>query len=327
MSLTAKDIELRKGIMTGSRIARVIGESPFGGPFSVYLELAEGFEQATNDSMVRGHVVEPYTLAWETQRSGQAIEPVGTLIHPKHKRIGATPDGLKRDAGRVVEAKSTIWAMSHLYGMQGTDEIASYYLPQVHFEMGVTGTTHADVPIAICDAEEPTVLEVAGQKMLIGVREFRWYEVEFDPEYFGLLVDAAEKFLRDHVDTKRPPPPDGSEAADEWIARNFPTHRAGKVLPATPELNEIAIQFSSTHMAIKDLEKQKAKLYQRLTMLMEDAEAVETGLGLVTYKKTKDGTYVDKESLLASLPEELILQYTRPKQGSRTLRGPWSKKQ
>jgi predicted phage-related endonuclease len=166
----------------------------------------------------RGNFLEPGVLAWHAHKAGCVIRPVATLFHPKHERCAVTLDGIATypHEERAAEAKTVHWKKASEWGEEGTDQIPKHYLIQANWGAGVAGLKRTDVPA------------------LIGL-ELRQYLVNFDAELFEMLLEQAERFLRDHIDTGKAPEVDGSEAANEWLDKRFEERELKLVADAEAE--------------------------------------------------------------------------------------------
>jgi len=301
------------GLVTGSRIARILGISPFGGPMSVYAELVDGAEIEESKPMKRGRLFEPAVLAWHAEDAGCTLEPSRTLVHPKHPRIGATPDAIaiyQDGERRVVEAKIVGWQFASQWGPAGTDQIPDYYVAQCQFEMGCAGLTKCDV----C--------------ALIGADDFRQYVVEFDELVFARLVREGERFLLEHVDPRIPPPPDGTVAWDEWIKIHLPLNERSVVVPADDAAEIRLRELERAEKAFKEAEREYKRTRQEVELLIADADAIAGQCGRVSWKKTKGRATTDWEGLAKFLgaSDETVKRFTSAGEGHRRFLTTWAKK-
>ena len=94
---------------------------------------------------------EPLARAEYEIRTGQMVDQVGFLLHPKNDRFGASPDGVINPSGSV-EGVETIEGIleikcpktsTHLaYMLAG--EVPSAYIPQMDWEMACAGAEWGD---------------------------------------------------------------------------------------------------------------------------------------------------------------------------------------
>ncbi len=171
------------GLMTASKIAAVVGLSPWESRFSLWHRMA-GLIPPEQDSDVkrRGHYLEPAIVAWWADRHPEwTVANGGTWVHPEDERFAASPDRTicladshvpEPNWRRCLEVKTS--SVDDQWGTEGTDEIPPYYRCQVMWQMECTGTRVCHV--ALLDA----------------FLTFREYVVAYDPqEAAGLRAEAA----------------------------------------------------------------------------------------------------------------------------------------
>jgi len=221
MIFTEEQRAKRRNGIGGSELASIVGRSPYSSALGVYLRKVGEEEHLTEETgpQLRGRILEPAILSWFEETRGAVLDRnPESFQHPKHPILFASPDAIARmpdDERLVVEAKTVHFRQASNWGPAGTDEIPEHYLIQVQAELACTGLQRAELPV------------------LIAGEDFRIYNVEFEPELFGVLVQAAEKFWRDHVIPRKPPPLDGSDEGDSWLRRRFPGRRGRSCSPQT----------------------------------------------------------------------------------------------
>lgn len=268
MALTKEQLEIRKHGITGSEIASVAGLNPWGSPFDVYCS-KKMLRDDTSFHTDRGNFLEPAIIRWYEHRSGRAVVPTGTRIHPSHKIVIATPDGesLGADGSRALEVKAPGWRMAHQFGDDGTDKIPSYYVPQVLWECAVIGVPSADFA-ALVDGD------------------LRVYNIAFNAKLFDALREIAERFYRDHILADIPPPPDGGKKAREWLLKMYPqaTH---DFVNATEEMIELGNAYIEARDEESAAEKRKDEAGNRLRLLLKECEGAQCDELSITYSNTK----------------------------------------
>ncbi|MBX6386658.1 MAG: YqaJ viral recombinase family protein [Microbispora sp.] len=170
----------------GSRIAAILGLSPWESPYSVWCQMAgltqPGEQTAEQD---RGHYLEPAIAAWfADQHPEYVVRAAGTYVHQDRDWQLANPDRLLLGAPgaftepgvrAVLEIKTD--ADGSGWGEPGTDQIPVYYRTQVQWYMDVLGLPRAHVAV------------------LTSRLGFREYVVDYDPDDAAALREAAEWFL------------------------------------------------------------------------------------------------------------------------------------
>lgn len=175
--------------MSASKIAAVVGLSPWESKFSLYHRMAGLVpREETSDVMQRGHYLEPAVAAWfADQHPDLTVATTGSFVHRDRHWQAATPDRLAvHDDGTVdvVECKSTADATG--WGDPDTDDIPIYYRCQVMWQLDTLGLNRCHVAVILPN------LTFAG------------YTVDYDPAEAQILRDAAEAFLADLAAGNRP---------------------------------------------------------------------------------------------------------------------------
>jgi predicted phage-related endonuclease len=222
--------------MSASKIAAVVGLSPYESRFSLYHRMA-GLIPAQEDdpALRRGHYLEPAVMAWFRDQhptweitAAQATTPDEWLTLPDGRRhpvwrsamdpiFTASPDGfaLTEDGRACVEVKTA--SDSDEWGAPGTDEIPKGYLTQVQWQMGVLGLPRTYVAV------------------LTAYLDLREYVVDFDPEDWAYLTAEAHAFL-DSL-------PGGSAEQKPDIDRHTATYEAVKQLH--PEIEDRKVELDA----------------------------------------------------------------------------------
>ncbi len=182
--------------MSASKIAAVVGLSPYESRFSLWHRMA-GLLPAQEDSAVlrRGHYLEPAVMSWfADQHPDWEVHPALSVdpdewttlpdgrrhpiwLHCEDRCWIASPDGfaITPEDRRLVEIKTA--SDTDEWGQPGTDEIPKSYLAQVQWQMGVLGVKRTHVAV------------------LTAYLEFREYVVDFDPDDWAYLTAKARRFL------------------------------------------------------------------------------------------------------------------------------------
>lgn len=306
MALTAKQLEIRGTGIGSSEIAAVAGLSPWMRPIDVWEKKLGIAPEADNHNTRRGNFLEEGLRRWYAAETGLRVEPGATLRHPSFQRVLATPDGLvyehgKGRAHRVLELKSPAPRSADHWGEAGTDQIPEYYIPQVIWEMACAEVDSADVAA------------------LIG-GELNIYTVRFDADLFGQLVEIANRFWIDHVETKTPPPVEGTASYTEYLKRRFP-RSVGVTLTADPNIEALAQELRE----IEALEERAELIRNEIKAYMEEADTLDGSAFRITYRTSKDRESVAWKALCAELkPDpELVRQFTKTAPGPRSFRVTW----
>lgn len=349
MALTKKQLAFRRTGIGASEIAALAGESQYATPIAIYEAKVLGIELESTYQMDLGNEFEePIARIWARQE-GRFLARVNTLRHPEKKLAVATPDRAVyltekargdrrkirndvRDAERLLQVKSTNWRLKHLWGDEGTDRIPREYICQAHWEGSVAGVSIVDFAVDIDKT-----------------RLYR-YRVIVRPAVFEALYELAERFWADHIEPRRPPPPDATERYSEYLKRVYPVETNKTLVPiadSDPLMNDLKY-FAQLKAGMPTLKKLMTLLQNRLLDRTAENMGLSGSFGTVTFKKTRDGEKTDWELVakdaitiaslvLQQLPEGdqrselhasiegLVKRHTVPKPGYRRLHAKWAK--
>lgn len=308
--LTPEQQSIRRQGIGGSEIAAVCGLNPWSKPIDIWLTKMGRATFEPSFHLERGTYLEDGFLAWYAARFRRhLIEKPGTLVHPVHPIVIATPDAVA-DRTCVVEIKAPNWRTGADWGEPDTDQIPDYYQPQPQWEMAVTGTKEADV-VAFLDGD---------------IRRFR---VQFDEELFGALLEQAERFWRNYVMPDRPPPEDGSESYSEYLARRFP--RSDDAVEVTDDAGVVRMveDYKAAAAAMEAAEERKRKARQALEKRIGTQAGIKGEWGSISFKHNRDSLVVDFRGLCDTLnpPADLLKEFTKTRRGPRVFRPNFKKEQ
>lgn len=166
--------------MSASKIAAVLGLSPYESAFSLWHRMA-GLLPSDDSSphLARGHYLEPGILAWfRDQHPDWTVELGGCWQHPDLPRFTASPDGtayLPDGTAEGVEIKTA--ADDDEWGEPGTDEVPVGYRAQVIFQMDVVGTRRTRVAV------------------LSAYLNLREYAIDYDADEAAFIRERGQAFL------------------------------------------------------------------------------------------------------------------------------------
>ena len=262
--MTPEQREARRSSLGASEIAAVAGIDPFRGPWDIWAEKM-GFdiaEPVAGSDM--GHLFERPLLEYYSRQTGVALTYPETMIHPLHKWVSATPDGLASD--RVVQVKVVGANMAHKWDAG----VPEYVVCQVQWEMLVT--------------RRPLAVVVA----CVGGTDYRVLDVPADTELQETLLDLGRTFWDGHVLTGAPPDPDASEACRRAVAARY-RKVSSDMLPASRELIEMAREHKALGKQIGGLEKQREAIGNALRLAIGERAGFEWESGRCTWAPDKNG--------------------------------------
>lgn len=307
----AKDawLEKRKHYITGTDAGKLIGVSPYGGKFAVWLDkTGRAAPVVETPAMKAGKKFESAILQMYAEEMNCKLEHVDgyqLITCDKYPRLGASLDGWNHDLQIPVDAKNIKWK-NEKWGDAWTDQFPEYYKAQLQVQMMVTGATFAHLAVMF-----------SGQDFFI-------YSMEYDEDMAQKILDATEEFWP-FVERDKMPEADGSDEATEYIKSEFARGDADAVKEPTEEILEALKGLQKAKLDEKDAQDRKTEFENRIKLYMGDATAIK---GVCTWKNNKDSVKTDWEQVasvaLASMSAEdqkkLIASYTKTKPGARVLR-------
>ena len=302
-------LEKRKHYITGTDAGKLIGVSPYGGKFAVWLDkMGRAAPVVETPAMKAGKKFESAILQMYAEEMNCKLEHVdgyNLITCDKYPRLGASLDGWNHDLQIPVDAKNIKWK-NEKWGDAWTDQFPEYYKAQLQVQMMVTGATFAHLAVMF-----------SGQDFFI-------YSMEYDEEMAQNILDATEEFWP-YVENDQMPEADGSDEATEYIKSEFARGDDAAVKEPTEEILEALKGLQKAKLDEKDAQDRKTEFENRIKLYMGDATAIK---GVCTWKNNKDSVKTDWEQVasvaLASMSAEdqkkLIASYTTTKPGARVLR-------
>lgn len=302
----------------GSEISALLNLNPFAGPLDVYLSKTEAKETAINHHMERGIFYEAGTADWYAHRYEASLRETGTVFHPDFPNVFCTPDRLATKPGQEeIDLSIKVpgpWA-EETWGDPGTTAVPEHCAMQLQWELmtleRLYGITKGEI-VAPIDGDLAVYPFLANKQM------------QED------MLEVAQKFWRDHVVPRKPPPPDGTKTYTEAIrARLSGVGGPSSPIQADARGEQLAKQYRAICESIKETEKEKARIKQELELLLSNAKA--SGLvgsfGKISLIRVSGSEKVDWEGLASNLnvPKEVRQQFTRLTDGHLQLRPTWKK--
>ena len=302
-------LEKRKHYITGTDAGKLIGVSPWGGKFAVWLDkMGRAAPVVETPAMKAGKKFESailQTYAEEMNCKLEHVDGYNLVTCDKYHRLGASLDGWNHDLQIPVDAKNIKWK-NEKWGDAWTDQFPEYYKAQLQVQMMVTGATFAHLAVMF-----------SGQDFFI-------YSMEYDEDMAQKILDASDEFWP-YVENDQMPEADGSDEATEYIKSEFARGDAAAVKDPTEEILEALKGLQKAKLDEKDAQDRKTEFENRIKLYMGDATAIK---GVCTWKNNKDSVKTDWEQVasvaLASMSDEdqkkLVASYTTTKPGARVLR-------
>lgn len=291
----------------GTMVSRILGLSKWGGPLSAYFELTgEPDTTPRNTAMSRGVALEESVLALWMEASGRnpdglvrPQEPIRPRSLPHaHATLDAYHVTLDISHDHVLAIHDAKTAsreeMGDEWGLDGTDRIPVEYQLQLLWYMGVcraAGMSVADEALLPTLAGPEAELQWAARMVTKVGRplaladlegtglELRVYRVAWDAALFEEVNARVVRFLREHVDPRRPPEPTEADLMERDVRAVARGLRAepGRALDFErlpgPE-QALVLDLLEANRQRKAWEKQEEQAEARVKLAMGTAEEV-----------------------------------------------------
>jgi putative phage-type endonuclease len=150
---------LRGNMLTASDVASAIGVNFFKHPETLILEkCGVGRKFTGNSDTARGVRLEPIVRDMYDSLKNSKTHEIGLLVHPEHKWLGGSPDGVTED-GVLIEIKCP---------KKISSSVPVYYMPQIQLLLEIMGLEECDF-IQYC--EEKDLLKIIRVQ-----RDRAWFE-------------------------------------------------------------------------------------------------------------------------------------------------------
>lgn len=302
-------LEKRKHYITGTDAAKLLGLSPFGSIFDVWLDkTGQAPEFAQSAAMRAGTAFESAILkmyAEDTDAKLEHVDGYNLVTCDKYPRLGASLDGWNHTLGCPVDAKNIRWK-DEKWGDAWTSDFPDYYKTQLQVQMMVTGANFAHLAVMF-----------SGQ-------DFNVYTMEYDSDLAQQILEASDAFWP-YVENSEMPEVSGSDTASDYIKDKYAVGTPDLEKEADESLQKYVADYKAASAAEKDAKEKKDEAGNRIKVFMGDATVVP---GFCTWKNAKDSQKTDwqavAEAAMANMPvlerEELVKKFTTTKPGNRTLR-------
>lgn len=256
----------------GSDIGKIIGVSPYGDQFSLYLEKIGELDPPEIETKVqrRGKILEPAIIQLHAAEYGVEFQPGVTLALPQSPHYRAQIDARERTQDGLIpsEIKSvTEFTPRHLWGASGTDDAPTSHCAQLHWQMMAM-----DAPCGRIRA-------------MLGADYFPFYTIERDPKVDAFLLEQAAEFWS-RVQDRRPPTINFEHpSVGDTLARLFKNPKATEILQATDAhraWRDVLIQASAK---AKEYEAVRDGAKAHLLAEMGNAGLIDFGDGQVYERK------------------------------------------
>jgi putative phage-type endonuclease len=268
LGLTPEQLAQRKLGVGASDVPAILGLDPYRSALDVFLDKTGQAVPFPENRFTRwGHRLEGVIADEYADRHPVVrLEQGGTIVGDEPWML-ATPDRLvwtpAVDWG--LECKSRGTYARDDWGEDGSDEVPHAVAAQCHWGMIVTHHARWDVAV------------------LIGGNDYREYTLLADADIHASLIAAVRKFWFEFVQANVHPPFIGAEGEARFLLRTYPTH-TGEIVPATPELNDVARKLQIVRGQLGNLDTEKARLEAVVKEFIGGRLGVEGPFGRITWK-------------------------------------------
>jgi putative phage-type endonuclease len=276
--------------MTASKVAAVLGLSPWESRFSLWHRMAGLVPpEPMNDAMSRGHYLEGAVATWWADQHPELdIAPGGAWAHPDRPWQAASPDRVIHDTAGwysgLLEVKTT--SQDDEWGAAYTDEIPPYYRAQVIWQLDTLG------------------LDVGYVAVLLPRLEFREYRIDYNADEAAYIRDEALAFLNSLPTGPSPRRPDLDAHSATYVAvqQLHPDISGGDF----PVPDHIAREFCDASRGLAAAKEREQAARTVLADAMGDAKrAVWLGKTIADRRAKTGGTPYMQAASVKRLPLEL----------------------
>lgn len=222
-----------RGAIGSSDASKVLGLSPYGGPWSVYEDRVQKIPRRYTDEQARGHKWERRVLEDYADETGHRIfGPLGwTVVRGQEWWMGVSLDAFEQDIEwGTAEAKTDRsgfrWGKSGQV-IDGWTEAAAREVREDHAVQCYLGLHVTGLPW--CRLIVRTSLD-----------DMRWYTLVRDTRLENVIVPTLREFCEKHIRDALPPDVDDSDACARAMARMFPPGEP--LVDAAPEDVELVAE-------------------------------------------------------------------------------------
>lgn len=171
----------------------------------LWMRLLHGIERPRSAVMGRGIDAEPRLRKALQEAYGYEMvaKPEKWIVrHPRHEWATCSPDDVVKGEPLLIEIKSTSVFARHKWGRPESDEVPLLYNTQVQWSMEILDLPRCLVFVGF--GKDHKDAETGAHQFYFD--ETLPYIVERDREVASMLLGYAECFVKEFLETRKPPP-------------------------------------------------------------------------------------------------------------------------
>lgn len=275
-------LTLRKTGIGGSDAGTVCGMNPYSSPMKLFYEKTnDEITELDNEAVRQGHDLEDYVAQRFMEATGLKVRRSNYMYRSvEHPFMIADVDRLVvgEDAGLECKTASAYNADKWKDG-----DIPLHYIMQCYHYMAVTGKRTWYIAAVILG------------------REFVYRKLVWDDELIAQLIQAEEKFWKEHIVSGVIPAPDGSEICEAVLKQNF--HKARKKsYVKLVGFDEKLDRRAAIIEQIQRLQQEQNQIEQEIKLFMKENEFASSEKYCVSWSNV-DATRLDTKRIKEEFPE------------------------
>lgn len=276
----------RRKSLGGSDVASILGMNEYSSPYSVWADkLGKLPEKEDNEAMRLGRDLEDYVAQRFTEKTGKKVRRENAILrNPDMPYLHANVDRVVVGENAVLECK-TVSALN-LAQYKNGEYPARFYAQCCEYML-------------VCGFEK------AYLAVLVLGKEFLVFEIERDENELEALKGACEEFWH-YVETKTPPPVDGTESSSKAITALYPESN-DTTIDLFPIGNTL-MAYNAVCAQIKTLEADKEALANEVKAYMKEAQGGENDKFRVSWKSSTRQTF-DSKAFAKDHPNMSLAKY------------------
>lgn len=280
--LTEAQLAIRRGRITASIAADILGVGRFGSELTAWLEITgQPREDISSNPRVRaGHYFEDGVCRWWLDEVGKpkglSLAPADTMIHPTHDWLAATPDRFVVDASgeivAILQAKT-----SDLWNREAWEDLDTH-------DVTVPDSVRVQCAVELAVTGLPLVYVAA----VVGGNRPYFAEIQRDDALEREIVSALRLWYGRHVIDKVQPAPSGRDC-DTRAFRYLHPSDTGHVVTLSEETAKAARESLRLAEQIDAIGVERDRLRNLVRAEMETATIGEAEGVRAVYKTSRKG--------------------------------------